>query len=87
MSAMPQSFLGAAANDTDAQETREWLEALDAVCLLDRGRVGQLGLAGNGPKFDTKFGNFQIVRVDFVLWETTTRSINDRAQHRYGTPG
>ncbi len=31
MSAMPQSFLGAAANDTDAQETREWLEALDAV--------------------------------------------------------
>ena len=30
MSAMPQ-FLGAAANDTDAQETREWLEALDAV--------------------------------------------------------
>ncbi len=31
MSALPQSFLGAAANDTDAQETREWLEALDAV--------------------------------------------------------
>ena len=31
MSAVPQSFLGAAANDTDAQETREWLEALDAV--------------------------------------------------------
>ena len=31
MSAMPQSFQGAAANDTDAQETREWLEALDAV--------------------------------------------------------
>ena len=31
MSAMPESFLGAAANDTDAQETREWLEALDAV--------------------------------------------------------
>jgi len=32
MSAVPESFLGAtAANDTDAQETREWLEALDAV--------------------------------------------------------
>src|SRR3982751_6512066 len=31
MSAVPQSFLGAAANDADAQETREWLEALDAV--------------------------------------------------------
>jgi pyruvate dehydrogenase E1 component len=30
MSALPQ-FEGAAANDTDAQETREWLEALDAV--------------------------------------------------------
>jgi len=31
MSAVPESFLGAAANDADAQETREWLEALDAV--------------------------------------------------------
>ena len=31
MSAVPNSFLGAAANDADAQETREWLEALDAV--------------------------------------------------------
>ena len=31
MSAMPQSFLGAAANDPDTQETREWMEALGAV--------------------------------------------------------
>ncbi|MDE1948369.1 MAG: pyruvate dehydrogenase (acetyl-transferring), homodimeric type, partial [Burkholderiales bacterium] len=31
MSALPESFLGAAANDADAQETREWLEALAAV--------------------------------------------------------
>jgi pyruvate dehydrogenase E1 component len=31
MSAMPESFLGAAANDTDALETREWLDALSAV--------------------------------------------------------
>ena len=31
MSAQPQSFLGAAANDTDSQETREWLDALSAV--------------------------------------------------------
>ena len=31
MSAVPDSFLGAAANDADAQETREWLEALSAV--------------------------------------------------------
>ena len=31
MSAQPDSFLGAAANDADAQETREWLDALSAV--------------------------------------------------------
>ncbi|MBV8603688.1 MAG: pyruvate dehydrogenase (acetyl-transferring), homodimeric type, partial [Pelomonas sp.] len=31
MSAQPTSFLGASANDTDAQETREWLDALSAV--------------------------------------------------------
>ncbi len=31
MSAMPDSFSGAAANDADAQETREWLDALSAV--------------------------------------------------------
>jgi hypothetical protein len=31
MSALPESFLGAAANDADAQETREWLDALSAV--------------------------------------------------------
>ena len=31
MSALPDSFLGAAANDVDSQETREWLDALSAV--------------------------------------------------------
>ncbi len=31
MSAMPESFRDTAANDTDAQETREWLDALSAV--------------------------------------------------------
>lgn len=31
MSALPEEFLGAAANDADAQETREWLDALSAV--------------------------------------------------------
>jgi pyruvate dehydrogenase E1 component len=31
MSAVPQQFAGVAANDTDAQETREWLDALSAV--------------------------------------------------------
>ncbi len=31
MSAMPENVMGAAANDSDAQETREWLDALAAV--------------------------------------------------------
>ncbi len=31
MSAVPDSFLGAAANDIDALETREWMDALSAV--------------------------------------------------------
>ncbi len=31
MSAVPESYLGAAANDADALETREWLDALSAV--------------------------------------------------------
>src|ERR1700712_5423143 len=31
MSAIPDSYLGAAANDADSQETREWLDALSAV--------------------------------------------------------
>jgi pyruvate dehydrogenase E1 component len=31
MSAMPQFPTGAAAQDADAQETREWLDALAAV--------------------------------------------------------
>jgi len=34
MSALPQSFAGAA-NDSDAQETREWLEALSAVAAAE----------------------------------------------------
>ena len=37
MSAMPHSFLGAAANDADAQETREWLDALSAVIASEGG--------------------------------------------------
>jgi pyruvate dehydrogenase E1 component len=31
MSAVPHEFLGAAANDADGQETKEWLDALSAV--------------------------------------------------------
>ena len=31
MSANPDTFFGTAANDADAQETREWIEALSAV--------------------------------------------------------
>ncbi|MGE5118073.1 MAG: pyruvate dehydrogenase (acetyl-transferring), homodimeric type, partial [Betaproteobacteria bacterium] len=37
MSAVPQSFVGAAANDADAQETREWLDALSAVIAAEGG--------------------------------------------------
>jgi len=35
MSAIPQSFPGAAANDVDAQETREWTDALSAVIAAE----------------------------------------------------
>ena len=38
MSAQPQAFLGAAANDQDPQETKEWLDALSAV--IDREGAG-----------------------------------------------
>ena len=31
MSANPESQFGPAANDSDAQETREWMDALSAV--------------------------------------------------------
>ena len=37
MSALPESFIGAAANDVDAQETREWLDALSAVIGAEGG--------------------------------------------------
>src|SRR5438445_4326455 len=37
MSAQPDSFLGAAANDADAQETREWIDALSAVIGTEGG--------------------------------------------------
>ena len=37
MSAVPDSFLGAAANDADAQEIREWLDALSAVIGAEGG--------------------------------------------------
>src|SRR6187455_187660 len=35
MSAQPQSFPASAANDSDAQETREWLDALSAVVAAE----------------------------------------------------
>ena len=37
MSALPHPFSGAAANDADAQETREWLDALSAVIGAEGG--------------------------------------------------
>ena len=35
MSAQPDNLFGSAANDTDSQETREWLDALTAVIEQD----------------------------------------------------
>src|SRR6476620_1083735 len=35
MSAQPENLFGSAANDADAQETREWLEALSAVIATE----------------------------------------------------
>ena len=37
MSALPENSFGAAANDPDAQETREWLDALSAVIASEGG--------------------------------------------------
>ncbi|KQV96810.1 pyruvate dehydrogenase (acetyl-transferring), homodimeric type [Rhizobacter sp. Root1221] len=37
MSALPESFLGASANDADSQETREWLDALSALIETEGG--------------------------------------------------
>ena len=37
MSAMPESLPGAAANDADSQETREWIDALSAVIGTEGG--------------------------------------------------
>ncbi len=37
MSAVPEPIRGAAANDSDAQETREWLDALQAVIASEGG--------------------------------------------------
>ena len=37
MSALPESLPGASAGDADAQETREWLEALTAVIAAEGG--------------------------------------------------
>ena len=37
MSAMPEPSRAAAANDADAQETREWLDALAAVIQSEGG--------------------------------------------------
>ena len=39
---MPDNLLGAAANDADAQETREWLDALSAVIAAEGGERAPL---------------------------------------------
>ena len=43
MSAMPESFIGAAANDSDSLETREWLDALSAVIGADGSAGSDIG--------------------------------------------
>ncbi|MDB6002096.1 MAG: aceE, partial [Rhizobacter sp.] len=37
MSALPQPYIGAAANDADSEETREWLDALSALIQTEGG--------------------------------------------------
>src|SRR5438046_308010 len=68
MSAMPESFLGAAANDTDAQETREWLDALSAV-------VGSEGNERAHFLLDTLIDHARQAGID-VPFSATTAYVN-----------
>ena len=47
MSAIPNSLPGGAANDADAQETREWTDALTAVIAVVGGGARK-GLGNRG---------------------------------------
>ena len=73
MSALPESFLGAAANDTDAQETREWLDALSAVIGAEGGErahflleqlIDEARRAGIDVPFSAKTAYVNTIPVD-----------------------
>jgi pyruvate dehydrogenase E1 component len=68
MSAQPQEFLGAAANDNDPQETKEWLDALSAV-------IGEEG--GDRAHFllDTLIDHARQAGID-VPFSATTAYVN-----------
>src|SRR5438876_376676 len=68
MSAMPESFVGAAANDADAQETREWLDALSAV-------VGSEGNERAHFLLDTLIDHARQAGID-VPFSATTAYVN-----------
>ena len=69
MSAMPDSFLGASANDADAQETREWLDAMSAVIGTegnDRAHfLLETLIAISGPRPIETVGNCQNSGISF----------------------
>ncbi|TMH35269.1 MAG: pyruvate dehydrogenase (acetyl-transferring), homodimeric type [Betaproteobacteria bacterium] len=68
MSAMPESFVGAAANDADAQETREWLDALSAVIGTEGGERAHFLL-------DTLIDHARQAGID-VPFSATTAYVN-----------
>src|SRR5213596_2553854 len=68
MSAVPEQFLGAAANDADAQETREWLDALSAVIGTEGGERAHFLL-------DTLIDHARQAGID-VPFSATTAYVN-----------
>src|SRR5437762_12228562 len=68
MAAMPEPFVGAAANDTDAQATREGLDALSAVIGAEGGERAHFLL-------DTLIGHARQAGID-VPFSATTAYVN-----------
>jgi len=68
MSAQPQEFLGAAANDNDPQETKEWLDALSAV-------IGEEGGERAHYLLDTLIDHARQAGID-VPFSATTAYVN-----------
>src|ERR1700712_663235 len=80
MSAQPDSFLGASANDADAQETREWLDALSAVIGAEGGERAHFLL-------DTLIDHARQAGID-VPFSATTAYVNTiRVDQEEPTPG